>query len=139
MKISLTKEFSFEMAHALKGYDGACKNIHGHSYLLFVTISGKPNQDINSPKYGMLMDFGDLKDIVNKTIIEQFDHALVMREDHNLGDIKDTKIVRVPFQPTCENLLIYFSELIQPLLPPNLKLGKLRLHETKNSYAEIEF
>ena len=63
--IRLTKEFSFEMAHALAGYDGPCREIHGHSYKLFVTVRGIPEQNPNSPKFGMVMDFGDLKRIVN--------------------------------------------------------------------------
>jgi len=138
MKISLTKEFSFEMAHALKGYDGACKNIHGHSYRLFVTISGEPIQDKNSSKYGMIMDFGDLKQIINASIIDRFDHALVLNEEHHFGEISDTKLVCTAFQPTCENLLIHFAELIQPLLPPNVRLEKLKMHETATSYAELE-
>jgi 6-pyruvoyltetrahydropterin/6-carboxytetrahydropterin synthase len=66
------------MAHALKGYDGPCRNIHGHSYELYVTVIGKPLNDAGSPKNGMLMDFGDLKKIVRKCIVEEFDHGLVL-------------------------------------------------------------
>ena len=51
------------MAHALWNYDGACKNIHGHSYKLFVTVIGEPDPDEESPKYGMVIDFTDLKEI----------------------------------------------------------------------------
>ena len=78
--IRLTKEFSFEMAHALAGYDGPCREIHGHSYKLFVTVRGIPEQNPNSPKYGMVMDFGDLKRIVNRLIVDRYDHAFVLRE-----------------------------------------------------------
>ena len=56
----LTKIFHFEAAHALMGYDGRCRNIHGHSYEMRVTIKGMPLMDENNPKYGMVMDFGDL-------------------------------------------------------------------------------
>ena len=59
--IRVTKKFNFEMAHALTGHDGPCKNIHGHSYFLFITISGKPINDSTDPKNGMVMDFSDLK------------------------------------------------------------------------------
>ena len=68
-RIRLTKEFSFESAHALEGYDGKCRHIHGHSYRLYVTIIGEPISDSVNPKYGMVMDFGDLKNIVNEEII----------------------------------------------------------------------
>ena len=138
MKISLTKEFSFEMAHALKNYDGACKNIHGHSYRLFVTVSGEPISDKNSPKYGMIMDFGDLKQIVNTYIVNRFDHALVLNEEHEFGEIADTKTVLTLFQPTCENLLVHFAGLIEPHLPKGVRLTKLKMHETATSFAELK-
>mgnify|MGYP001087225704 CR=1 FL=1 len=78
-KIRLTKEFSFEAAHLLEGYDGACREIHGHSYRLFVTVKGCPADDDTNPKCGMVMDFGVLKSIVNEEVVSRFDHALVLR------------------------------------------------------------
>ena len=78
--IRLTKEFHFELAHALEGYDGACRNIHGHSYILFVTVIGKPISSEENPKLGMIMDFGELKRIVNNTIISRFDHSLALSQ-----------------------------------------------------------
>ncbi len=76
--IRLTKIFNFEMAHALFGYDGPCKNIHGHSYQLEVTIGGMPEPDSSNPKYGMVMDFSDLKAIVKEQIVDRLDHALLL-------------------------------------------------------------
>ena len=78
--IRLTKEFSFEAAHALDGYDGPCREIHGHSYRLFVTVKGHPSEDSRDPKYGMVMDFGILKRIVQEEVVSTFDHALVLRD-----------------------------------------------------------
>ncbi len=67
--IRVTKEFPFEMAHALWNYDGPCRNVHGHSYRLFVTLSGKPPIDVEgNPKNGMVIDFSDLKSIVKKRL-----------------------------------------------------------------------
>ena len=77
--IRLTKEFSFEAAHALEGYDGACREIHGHSYRLFVTVKGRPCADESHPKCGMVMDFGDLKRIVGEEVVSRLDHAFVLR------------------------------------------------------------
>ncbi len=77
--IRLTKEFSFEAAHALDGYDGPCREIHGHSYRLFVTVKGRPSTAEGDPECGMVMDFGALKRIVNQEIVARFDHALVLR------------------------------------------------------------
>lgn len=78
-KIRLTKEFSFEAAHLLEGYDGACREIHGHSYRLFVTVRGVPVCDGRNPKLGMVMDFGQLKRIVGEEVVQRLDHAFVMR------------------------------------------------------------
>ena len=62
--IRITKQFNFETGHALYGYDGKCTNVHGHSYKLSVTVIGKPIEDTCNVKYGMVIDFGDLKKIV---------------------------------------------------------------------------
>lgn len=139
MKIRLTKEFGFEMSHALHGYDGLCKNIHGHSYKMFVTVKGTPINDINSPKNGMVMDFTDLKAIVKEDIIDAFDHALVLYKGSELlKSIKesDTKLVVLDYQPTCENFLIDFVNKINSRLSKDIELVSIRLHETATSYAE---
>ncbi|MCX6292070.1 MAG: 6-carboxytetrahydropterin synthase [Bacteroidetes bacterium] len=140
-KIRLTKAFPFEMAHALYGYDGACKNIHGHSYMMHVTIIGKPLNDDSHVKNGMVMDFSDLKEIVKKKIVDEVDHALVLNGNsphRNLLNLDDNfeKIVYVPYQPTCENLLIDFKNRIVSMLPETVKLHSMRLSETASSYAE---
>ena len=70
--------FNFETAHALYGYDGKCKNIHGHSYKLFVTVKGSPILDSSNPKFGMVIDFGDIKKIVRAEVVDQFDHAILL-------------------------------------------------------------
>lgn len=80
-KIRITKAYKFDMAHALPGHDGLCKNIHGHSYELLVTLIGEPINDQNSPKNGMVIDFKDLKKIIKDLIVDQFDHSLVLRDD----------------------------------------------------------
>lgn len=140
-KIRLTKEFRFEMAHALWNYDGLCRNIHGHSYILQVTVIGEPITDPANPKLGMVMDFGDLKQIVNREIVKPLDHAIVMSEKvpanqiKNLAEITDRVLV-VNYQPTCENLLVDFAQRIKGLLPDGVSLFSLKLHETGNSFAE---
>lgn len=137
--LRLTKEFHFEMSHALNGYDGLCRNIHGHSYRLFVTVKGTPDQDVHSPKYGMVLDFSILKSIVKEEIENHFDHALVLYSQSPLLktlQAEDLRIVAVPYQPTCENLLTDFAERIRSKLPDNVSLYSLRLYETRMSYAE---
>ena len=139
--IRISKEFTFDMAHALLGYDGLCKNIHGHSYTLIVTVIGTPIQDKSSPKIGMLIDFKDLKNIIKKQIIDRFDHALVLntRSPKDLIDVlikNYDKIVLLDYQPTTENMIADMAGQIKDLLPESLKLFSLRLRETPTSYAE---
>lgn len=139
MKIRITKEFHFEMSHCLNNYDGACKNIHGHSYKLFVTLRGEPSRDKNSSSYGMVMDFTHLKKMVKENILDVFDHSLVIeRNSPFIESIKqiETKKNIVDFQPTCENLVLYFKKQIEPLLPQNVELYKMVLYETASSCAE---
>jgi 6-pyruvoyltetrahydropterin/6-carboxytetrahydropterin synthase len=128
------------MAHALKGYDGLCRNIHGHSYELLVTVTGIPVSDTTSAKLGMVMDFGDLKKIVRKTIVDEFDHALVLNresaDDFNVDAEMFGRTILVDYQPTSENMLIDFASRIKNLMPANVKLHHLLLRETVTSYAE---
>lgn len=140
-KIRVTKEFSFEMAHALWNYDGACSNIHGHSYELSVTLIGEPIMEPNNPKNGMVVDFGDIKKWVKKTIIDELDHSLLISKDADKSSVSATqqmfnRMKIMDFQPTCENLLVYMAEQIRVKLPQNLQLHSLKLRETGTSYAE---
>lgn len=139
--IRVTKEFAFEMAHALWNYDGPCRNVHGHSYKLFVTLSGEPLNDPENPKNGMLIDFGDLKELVNKKVVKVFDHAVVisnMVEKKKLDALNHIfgNVLVVDYQPTCENLVTDIAERIIENLPVNTRLHSLRLYETATSYAE---
>ena len=141
-KIRITKEFKFETGHALYGYDGLCKNVHGHSYKLAVTLIGIPIADENHVKYGMVMDFSDLKKIVNEIIVTPFDHATVLNVNSPHKELADSmekrghKIVRVQYQPTSEMMIIDFAERIQAKLPSYLTLERLLLRETETSFAE---
>jgi len=140
-KVRVTKEFDFEMAHALWNYDGACKNIHGHSYRLFVTIIGEPIEDENNVKFGMVLDFKDLKAIVKTNIVDFLDHSLIVyekAEGESLDAVKlmYEKVHIFSFQPTCENLIVYIAEVLKEKLPSSLKLHSIKLYETATSYAE---
>lgn len=139
--IRVTKEFHFEMAHVLWNYDGPCRNVHGHSYKLFVTVTGTPVEDPSNPKNGMVIDFSDLKRIVRKEITDVFDHSVVVNNRINNGKLEKFSdlfgnIVPVSYQPTCENLVADFAERIIPLLPDTTTLHSLKLYETATSYAE---
>jgi 6-pyruvoyltetrahydropterin/6-carboxytetrahydropterin synthase len=139
--IRVTKEFTFEMAHVLWNYDGPCRNVHGHSYRLFVTLSGVPADDPENPKNGMVIDFTDLKNIVKREIVSVFDHAVVVsskfdKEKTELFTKMFGNTVLVDYQPTCENLVSDFASKIKSLLPTRVNLHSLKLYETATSFAE---
>lgn len=142
MQILLSKEFEFQMAHALARYPGKCRNLHGHNYRLIVTVASSttlpndPTVPLNSQS-GMVMDFGEIKSMVEKCIIEPFDHALVVPEGSPFQHIEQTKLVVTPFEPTSENLLLHFASLLMPHLPQGVKLHALKLYETGSSAAEL--
>ncbi|MBF01907.1 MAG: 6-carboxytetrahydropterin synthase QueD [Flavobacterium sp.] len=141
-KIRITKQFSFETGHALYGYDGKCKNVHGHSYKLSVTVIGTPITDTSNVKYGMVIDFTDLKKIVKEEIVDLFDHATVFNKNtphvelaQELSD-RGHHVILVDYQPTSENMVIDFAKKIQDRLPGGIQLHSLRLQETESSFAE---
>lgn len=139
--IRVTKKFTFDMAHALYGYDGPCKNIHGHTYKLSVTLIGKVINDNTNPKNGMVIDFTDFKKVVKENVIDVFDHSLVLNLNSphaHLNDLNNNfeKINYVPYQPSCENLIVDFLDRIKFKLPDSVKVKKMKLEETPTSFAE---
>ena len=140
--IRITKQFSFETGHALYGYDGKCKNVHGHSYRLDVTVIGKPISDNSNVKFGMVIDFGDLKKIVKEEIVDVFDHATVFNKNTPHVELakelesRDHNVLLVDYQPTSEMMVVDFAEKIKTRLPKNIELFSLKLQETATSFAE---
>jgi 6-pyruvoyltetrahydropterin/6-carboxytetrahydropterin synthase len=140
--IRITKQFSFETGHALYGYDGKCRNVHGHSYKLSVTVIGKPIEDTSHVKHGMVIDFGDLKKIVKNEIVDIFDHATVFNKNtphvELAKELEDRghNILLVDYQPTSEMMVIDFAKKIKKHLPETIKLHSLKLQETETSFAE---
>ncbi|MBT7188376.1 6-carboxytetrahydropterin synthase QueD [Candidatus Bathyarchaeota archaeon] len=122
MKYSVTKVFEFAAAHYLTDYDGPCSRMHGHTYKLEITVGRLELQD------GMVMDFGQLKSIVNEKIIDKLDHQM-------LND-------RLSFRTTAENMSVWiWGELRKGLralgLGPPVYMRKVKLWETPTSFAEV--
>lgn len=140
--IRITKQFSFETGHALYGYDGKCKNVHGHSYRLDVTVIGQPISDNSNVKFGMVIDFGDLKIIVKEEIVNVFDHATVFNKNTPHVELakelenRGHNVLLVDYQPTSEMMVIDFADKIKKRLPDNIQLFSLKLQETATSFAE---
>lgn len=140
--IRITKQFDFETGHALFGYDGKCRNVHGHSYKLSVTVIGTPISDASNVKFGMVIDFKDLKKIVKDEIVNKFDHATVFNKNTPHIELayelekRGHNIILVDYQPTSEMMIIDFAQKIKSKLPEQIKLHSLRLQETGTSHAE---
>ena len=137
-KIRVTKEFTFEAAHALDGYSGKCKDIHGHSYHLRITVIGEPNNNVQDPDCGMVIDFSDIKDIVKTKILKNFDHRLVLRNDSRFKGLeeKNERVRYVDYQPTCENMLLEMVSTLKAAFTGDVALCAASLRETANSFAE---
>lgn len=141
-KIRITKQFNFETGHALYGYDGKCRNVHGHSYKLSVTVIGRPITDTSHVKLGMVIDFGDLKKIVKEEIVDKFDHATVFNKNTPHVELakelteRGHNVILADYQPTSENMVIDFAKKIKARLPKNIELFSLKLQETETSFAE---
>ncbi len=137
--LSLTKIFHFEMAHAIYGYPGACKNIHGHSYELYVSVASVDIPETYIPAPGFVIDFKEIKKLVNAAVIDKVDHKLLLSQAYlreHSSFLLQENLVTWPAEPTAENLLLFIKQTLAEKLPAALKLVGLKLYETKDSYAE---
>ncbi len=126
------------MAHAIHGYEGSCKNIHGHSYELHVTVAPESSDDTFLANTGFIIDFKELKRLIQDNIIRKFDHWLVlskafMQAHPGLESLEN--VVVWDMEPSAENILLYFKKTIEAELPKQVHLSALRIYETADSYA----
>ncbi len=132
----LQSEASFDAAHFLKGYDGKCKNIHGHRWRIVVKLSGD-RLIPTGPKSGMLLDFGDLKAALN-SLADEFDHALLVEagtlKESTVKALQDEdfRLIFLPFRTTAENFSRYFYERLTKM---GLTPSEVQVYETPNNCA----
>jgi 6-pyruvoyltetrahydropterin/6-carboxytetrahydropterin synthase len=137
--LQLTKIFRFETAHAIHHYQGSCRNIHGHSYKLQVTVTSPHTDDNDIAAPGFIFDFKELKKLVLEGIIVKLDHKLVLSQaylDEYEGMNAHENLVVWQAEPTAENMLIYIRRELQKILPATTRLVSLKLYETEDSFAE---
>lgn len=120
---SITKIFTFEACHHLPNYEGSCHELHGHSYKLEVTVGGRIITDTNNHKCGMIIDFKDLKKIVNEVAVDKYDHSY-------LNDFFENPTAEIMVEKISKDILGRLSTI------PNCYLVSCRLWETSTSYAE---
>mgnify|MGYP002381827482 CR=1 FL=1 len=129
------------MAHALYGHKGLCRNIHGHTYSLSVTLLGGVKVDPGASDDGMVVDFSLLKDLVREQVISFYDHALVLNGQSKHSELKQLmesfeKVIYLDKQPTCENLVLEIADKLNKQLPKGVILHHVSLQETPTAKAE---
>src|SRR5579883_652439 len=136
MLTRIAKDFRWEMAHRLPLHEGGCRNVHGHSYCMWVELAGEPDEQ------GMVLDYFVLKQIVDPLVAE-IDHAFLCdRSDKLIVDFLNSsglKSVYVGFPTTAENIGQWFFERLKKLFSPmkHLRELRVRIQETERTYAEV--
>ncbi len=143
--ITITKRLEFDAGHRIPDHASKCRNLHGHRYVLEVSLQGEPVDRPGRPEHGMLADFADVKRIAVDRIVEPWDHAfLAYREDRAvtefLAGLPGHKTVVLDCVPTVENLARIAFETLAPeyrrRYGESLRLARVRLQETPNCWAE---
>ena len=144
--IEITRRLEFDAGHRIPNHGGQCRNLHGHRYQLEITVTGHVVSVAGVADEGMVLDFGDIKTIANRVLVDQWDHAfLVAKSDEQLvsflSGIKDHKTVVMDEVPTVENLAKNAFSLLAPAIAQNyqgrVKLKSIRLFETPNCWADV--
>jgi len=135
--MKIAKEFRWEMGHRLPKHDGACKNLHGHSYRMVVEVEGEVDSET-----GMVIDFADISAKV-KPFLAELDHAFLCQEDDHevraLLEAMELKRIFIPFPSTVENICRMFIERLRPAFERESQVVAftVRIWETASSVAEI--
>ncbi|MBC7787769.1 MAG: 6-carboxytetrahydropterin synthase QueD [Methylophilaceae bacterium] len=143
--MQITTRLEFDAGHRIPSHKSQCRNLHGHRYALEITLSGNIISADNLSENGMVMDFSDVKAIARKAVVDVWDHAfLVYKKDFVILDflntLPDHKTVVMNIVPTAENLAAEAFNILkanyQDTFGNHLKLEKVRLYETPNSWAD---
>ncbi|MFO7189575.1 MAG: 6-carboxytetrahydropterin synthase QueD [Pseudomonadota bacterium] len=143
--ITITKRLEFDAGHRIPDHRSECRNLHGHRYVLELTLEGEVVDAPGSSEHGMLMDFSDVKAIALEHLVERWDHAFLVYEGDRpvrefLESLPGHKTVVLDAVPTAENLARIAFETLAPLVRDRygrgLRLAKVRIYETPNSWAD---
>lgn len=143
--MQITTRLEFDSGHRIPNHKSQCRNLHGHRYVLEITLSGDIIKQENASENGMVMDFSDVKAIAKESVVNVWDHAfLVYQHDKDvlnfLNSLPDHKTVVFPTVPTAENMALEAFRILKSKYHDtygnHLKLEKVRLYETPNSWAD---
>lgn len=140
----VTKEIEIDLGHRVTNHKSKCASLHGHRYKIEVGVDDKVIDSKGSSDEGMVIDFGDLKDIMMKIIDRNFDHGFILWEKDSMVEVmkrdEKTKLVVIPFIPTAENLSKYWGEMMTLALnKKKIKIKYLKVWETPTSTATWEY
>ncbi|QID18086.1 6-carboxytetrahydropterin synthase QueD [Nitrogeniibacter mangrovi] len=141
----ITRRLEFDAGHRIPDHASQCKHLHGHRYVIEITLAGEIIQAAGNPANGMVMDFGDIKQIAKRHLVDLWDHAfLAYRGDTPVVDflatLPDHKTVLLDVVPTAENLALAAFRILDPhyrdTFGNHLQLTQVRLFETPNCWAD---
>jgi 6-pyruvoyltetrahydropterin/6-carboxytetrahydropterin synthase len=143
--MQITTRLEFDAGHRIPSHKSQCRNLHGHRYAMEITLSGEIIQQDGSSDNGMVMDFSDVKAIARESVVDVWDHAfLVYKGDTDvlnfLNTLPNHKTVVMDSVPTAENMAAEAFRILnsryQDVYGNHLKLERVRLYETPNSWAD---
>jgi 6-pyruvoyltetrahydropterin/6-carboxytetrahydropterin synthase len=141
----ITTRLEFDAGHRIPCHKSQCRNLHGHRYAIEITLSGDIITQDNLSESGMVMDFSDVKRIARESVVDVWDHAfLVFKDDlevlNFLNSLNNHKTVIFPTVPTAENMAAEAFKILRNQYKDtygnHLKLERVRLYETPNSWAD---
>ncbi|GKS68677.1 6-pyruvoyltetrahydropterin/6-carboxytetrahydropterin synthase [Nitrosomonas sp. PY1] len=142
----ITRKLEFDAGHRISTHNSQCRHLHGHRYVIEISLSGNIITDEGAPEQGMVMDFSEVKRIAKSVLIDHWDHAFLVYEEDTivlefLKTMPDHKTVVLNAQPTAENLAKIAFEVLdqvyQDTYGNHLRLERIRLYETPNCWAEV--
>ena len=143
--MQITTRLEFDAGHRIPSHKSQCRNLHGHRYTLEITLSGDIITQDNVSETGMVMDFSDVKRIARESVVDVWDHAFLVYFDDKvvldfLNSLPNHKTVIFPTVPTAENMAAEAFKILnyqyKDTFGNHLKLERVRLYETPNSWAD---
>ncbi len=144
--LTITRKLEFDAGHRIPDHRSQCKNLHGHRYVLHITLEGRPVDQDGHAANGMILDFSDVKRIAEENLVNKWDHAFLVYENDIavrtfLESLPDHKTIVLKKVPTAENLASIAFDLLRKVYADfygnALALKKVRIYETPNCWAEV--